>query len=207
MNAIDRIPPTYSSRLREPTQAAEGLPRWRWTTEELLAAVRAGIIHEHERFELIGGEMVPMSPKGNRHEILRNRLTMRLTGLAFQAGVHMVAAEPQFNLTDDCYTNPDILVHAFSIDTPFVRGEAVSLLIEVADTSLDYDLTHKAPLYASHGVRDYWVINANTLETKVHREPHSGTYGSVTPCTRRKRLKPLLAPELQVSLWELKLGW
>jgi hypothetical protein len=58
------------------TRAAEGLPRRRFTVAELEAMVAAGILDEHERIELIGGEVVPMSPKGNHHEILKARLTV-----------------------------------------------------------------------------------------------------------------------------------
>jgi hypothetical protein len=44
-----------------------GLLRRRWSAAEIEAMVAKGIIAEDERFELIGGEVVPMSPKGNRH--------------------------------------------------------------------------------------------------------------------------------------------
>ena len=47
------------------TQAAEGLPRRRFTVAEIRGMVAGGIIAEDERFELIGGEVVPKSPKGN----------------------------------------------------------------------------------------------------------------------------------------------
>ena len=53
------------------TQAAEGLPRRRWTVAEIEEMVAKDIIAEDERFELIGGEVVPMSPKGARHELVK----------------------------------------------------------------------------------------------------------------------------------------
>jgi Uma2 family endonuclease len=53
------------------TQAAEGLARRRWTVAEIEAMVAAGIIEHEERFELIEGEVVPMSPKGARHELIK----------------------------------------------------------------------------------------------------------------------------------------
>ena len=53
------------------TRAAEGLPRRHFTVAEIEAMVRAGIIDEDERVELIQGELVPMSPKGSRHEIFK----------------------------------------------------------------------------------------------------------------------------------------
>ncbi len=46
------------------TSAAEGLPRRRFTVAEVEAMVAAGVMDEDERVELIGGELVPMSPKG-----------------------------------------------------------------------------------------------------------------------------------------------
>src|SRR5947209_15000223 len=56
------------------TQAGEGLLRWRWTVAEIEAMQRAGILDEDDRFELIGGEIVPMQAKGFRHELLKGAL-------------------------------------------------------------------------------------------------------------------------------------
>lgn len=56
------------------TRAAEGLERRLWTVAEIEAMVQAGIIEEDERFELIDGEVVPMSPKGIRHEVIKGSL-------------------------------------------------------------------------------------------------------------------------------------
>src|SRR5262245_25246540 len=120
------------------TQAAEGLPRRRWSVAEIEAMVAKGIILEAERFELIGGEVVPMSPKRRRHDILRSELAFYMTQCA---GPDLrVVAEPQFNLSDDLYVVPDILVYPAAIKVPDVRGPAALLVIEIADTSLNYDL-------------------------------------------------------------------
>ena len=71
----------YSVGMNQPfpktTTAAEGLPRRPFTVAELEQMVAAGILDEDERIELIGGEVVPMSPKGNHHEVLKT-LLMRL---------------------------------------------------------------------------------------------------------------------------------
>jgi hypothetical protein len=74
------------------TQAAEGLPRWRWTVAEIERLTAAGYFHEDDRFELLGGEIVPMSPKGRRHEIIRLKLGYRFTRMASEDV--FVAAEP-----------------------------------------------------------------------------------------------------------------
>jgi Uma2 family endonuclease len=165
------------TRQRPTTRAADGLPRWRWTVAEVEELAAAGLFRDEDQFELLGGEIVPMSPKGRRHEILRQRLGYRFTRLVPED--IFVAPEAQFNLTDDTYLVPDLLVHASKIDTPDVRGGDALLVVEVAETSLAYDLKTKMPRYASHGVPEYWVIIAATPMTTVHREPAGGNYADV----------------------------
>jgi Uma2 family endonuclease len=135
---------------RPATQAAEGLPRWRWTVAELERIAQAGFFTEYDKFELLGGEMVPMSPEGNRHVIVRVELAFRFSRMASEG--LMVAVEPQFNLSTDTYVKPDILVHPRAIKTPHLRGADALLVVEIADTSLRYDIKTKMPLYALHGV-------------------------------------------------------
>jgi len=198
MNKIFAPPPR-----RPTTRAADGLPRWRWTVAEIEKMAVDGYFREEEQFELVGGEIVPMSPKGRRHEIIRGELAFRFTRLA--PDDVFVIAEPQFNLADDTYLNPDILVHPASLKTPDVRGADALLVIEVADTSLRYDLNTKAPIYATHGVREYWVINAGTLITMVHKEPSDQTYGFVQEVAPNAMLAPSLVPAFAMSLGVLEL--
>jgi Uma2 family endonuclease len=188
---------------RPTTRAAEGLPRWRWTVAEIEKLAAAGHLHEDERIELLGGEIVPMSPRGRRHEIIRGELAFRFSRLAPESV--FVVSEPQLNLTDDTYVMPDVLVHPAAVRTPDVRGSDVLLLIEVADTSLNYDINAKVPLYAAHGVREYWVINAVTLTTKVHREPSGSAYRPVAEVRSDLQLRPSLVPAFAISLSALEL--
>ena len=188
---------------RTTTQAADGLPRWRWTVAEIEKMSADGYFHEDERFKLVGGEIVPMSPKGRRHEIIRGELAFRFTRLAPDSV--FVIAEPQFNLTDDTYLMPDILAHPAAIKTPDVRGGDALLVVEVADTSLRYDLNTKTPIYAAHGVREYWVINAATLATMVHTAPSGQAYGFVQEVAPGATLAPSLVPAFAVSLGTLRL--
>jgi Uma2 family endonuclease len=143
---------------RPTTRAAEGLPRWRWTVAEIERLEATGIFGELDKFELLGGEMVPMSPKGRRHEILREELAFRFARSA-PPGI-FVSSGPQLNLSADTYTVPGILVRPAAIKTPDLRGNNALLLVEISDTSLGCDLETKAPLYASNGIAEYWVINA-----------------------------------------------
>jgi hypothetical protein len=67
MNRIFTPPPPW----RPTTQAADGLPRRRWMVAEIEKMAEDGYFRDDERFELVGGEIVPMSPKGVRHEMIR----------------------------------------------------------------------------------------------------------------------------------------
>jgi len=186
------------------TQAAEGLRRRRFTVAEIESMVAGGIISEDERIELIGGEVVPMSPKGRRHEVLRSELAFALSR---RCPAHLkVATETPLKLAADNAPEPDIIVFPVSLKAPDVDGASVLLVIEIADTSLAYDLTTKPAIYASHNVREYWVINANTLETKTHLEPSGSAYKAVPTVGPEQRLIPRAAPELSVRLADLDLG-
>jgi Uma2 family endonuclease len=199
MNERFTLPPQ-----RPTTQAADGLPRWCWTVAEVERLAAAGFFTEYDQFELLGGEIVPMmSPAGRRHETIRIKLARRMTRLAREE--LMVAQEPQFNLSPDTFVKPDILVHPDAIQTYDLQGADALLVIEVAETSLSYDLKTKLSLYASHGVREYWVINAITLMTNVYRQPAGTAYAVKEEVPPRDRLVPVLAPELAVSLSELAL--
>jgi Uma2 family endonuclease len=199
MNELFAPPPQ-----RPTTQAADGLPRWCWTVAEIERLAAAGFFNEYDQFELLGGEIVPMmSPAGRRHETIRLELAHRMARLAREDV--MVAQEPQFNLSPDTFVKPDILVHPHAIKTYDLQGVDALLVVEVAETSLSYDLKTKLPLYASHGVREYWVINAVTRMTTVHRQPSANVYTVTEELPPDARLVPSLAPELAVSLNELTL--
>lgn len=192
---------TAQRKVCRETRAAEGLARWRWTTTELIRLTELGVFRAEDKFELIGGEIVPMSPAGRKHEVVREDLENALRARC-PATVGVVG-EPQLNLTDDTYTEPDILVRPIAIRTPDVRGDTVLLVVEIAASSKGYDLATKAALYAQYGVREYWVVDAATLETTMHRDPSAIGYASIVLVPASNVLTPLLAPELAVRLSEL----
>src|SRR5271166_1858592 len=94
-------------KLDKATQAAEGMVRRRFTVAELEAMVAAGILDEDERIELIGGDVVPMSPKGNGHESLKVSLTVYWAKRLPDGFV--LAQETTFRLTPDTYLEPDFV--------------------------------------------------------------------------------------------------
>jgi Uma2 family endonuclease len=185
------------------TNAAEGLPRRRFTVAELEEMTAAGILPEDERIELIGGEIVPMSPKGNQHEMLKAALNVfwarRLPDDL------MMVTETTFRLTVDTYLEPDLVFYPRESGIKGLGAGTARLVVEIADSSLGYDLGRKAGLYAGFGIAELWVVDAVRLVTHVHRDPAPTGYGSVVEMASDRRLVPQVAPSLAVVLAELDL--
>lgn len=202
MNALDwtsRAPDTLRA-----TQAAEGMPRRRFTVAELEAMVEAGILDEDERIELIGGELVPMSPKGNRHEVVKNALNIYW---AKRLPDHLTfTPETTFRITEDTYLEPDFVFYEKATGIKGLNASTAHLVVEIADSSFAYDMGRKAALYASFGVAELWVIQAVRLETRIHRHPSLTGYRSLLDLPPDHALTPAFAPELAVTLSELELA-
>lgn len=183
------------------TQAAEGLPRRAWTVAEIEAMVAAGIIAENERIELIGGEVVPMSPKGAFHETVKKELN-RFWIKIIPDDVDLIT-ETTFRHSERDFLEPDFVFWPRALGIAGLKPDVVQLLVEIADSSLDYDLGRKAAIYAGLGLRDYWVIDARTLMTTVHRDPGADGYARRIEVAGDALLTPLLLPSLAVRLADL----
>lgn len=79
------------------------------------------------------------------------------------------------------------------------------LVVEIADSSLGYDLGRKAALYAGFGIAELWVIDAVKLVSHIHRDPGHQGYRSVAAFEPDARLVPQALPGLAVTLGELEL--
>ncbi|MBX3577056.1 MAG: Uma2 family endonuclease [Rhizobiaceae bacterium] len=184
------------------TRAAEGFPRRSFTVAEVRRMVEAGIIAEDENFELIEGELVPMSPKGNQHEVIKAALT-RL--FARQAPDELrLAVETSLYLNERTFVEPDLCLYSIEILPEDVTGRDVLLAIEVAGSSLPYDRGLKASIYARHGVRELWVVDATTRATWVHtRAGADGHWGSVEKIDAGTPVSPAALPDVSVRMAEL----
>lgn len=197
-----------NEQLRRPdlsmtTQAAEGLMRRRWSVAEIEQMVKVGILAEDERFELIGGEVVPMSPKGIRHERVKGTLA-KYWYQRLPAEIGLIP-ETTFRLDEDTFVEPDFVFFRTSDGLAGLKPETCLLAVEVADSSLPYDLNRKARLYATFAVREVWVIDAQTLATHVLRRPGLEGYQDKREVAAHEVLVPGFAPSTAVALGTLEL--
>jgi len=76
-------------------------------------------------------------------------------------------------------------------------------LIEVMDTSADYDRRRKAPLYARAGVAEVWLVDIPGSLIEVHREPETTGYRDVRTLRGDDAVMPRAFPDLVLRLSDI----
>lgn len=157
---------------------------------------------ERHRLELIRGELLTMSPIGSEHEVVVDRLAEWSIRNVPQ-GIVWVRVQNSIELPAlDSAPEPDLAWVArrdYSQARP--AAEDVLLVIEVAESSLRFDLGEKAAMYAEAGIADYWVVNLRDRSVVVHRNPVDGRYDDVqTYAADAGVVCPLRMPEVAFRL-------
>jgi Uma2 family endonuclease len=149
----------------------------RWTREQYDALVRHGVLGEDDRVQLIEGEIVEMAPQGPPHMTAISLVAETLRE-AFGEGYHCRVQGP-LALSTDSEPEPDVAVvrgnpRDFAREHPAVAD----LVVEVADTTGDFDRHRKGPMYAAAGIQEYWVVDVGARIVDVYRDPHLRADGS-----------------------------
>lgn len=171
------------------------------TVADVDAMIKAGLMSEDDRVELIEGVLVELASKNISHERAKN-----LLGNALNLGTKgevILAYETTLRLSTHTYVEPDIVVVDKSVGFEGLNGETALLVVEVAESSLAYDRDTKAPLYAAYGVRDYWLVNLVKNTIVVHRDPAPDGYETRSTHRFDEPLSPLFRPDLSFKLAEL----
>lgn len=178
-------------------------PRRALTVEDFHRMGEVGVLAPPERVELIEGELLQMAPIGGRHFHAVNRLTELLVMAVH--GQAVVAAQGPVVLRPISEPQPDLaLLHPELRQRADLPGpDDVFLLIEVADTSLRFDRTVKARLYARHAIPELWIVDVEGQVLLRHLEPSVEGYSVVTEHRSPEVLACRLLPQARVDLQEL----
>lgn len=159
------------------TMPGDLVTRHRLTVDDYHQMAVTGILGPDDRVELIAGEVLDMSPIGSLHAALVAAVSDYLGRLA--AGRLTVWVQNPIRLDDLSEPQPDIALVEPRPDY-YASGHPgptdTLLVVEVAESSLAYDLGVKVPLYARHGIREVWVIDAATRNTHRFRGPRPEGY-------------------------------
>jgi len=168
--------------------------------------IAAGVFDpaEDHPLELIGGDLHMMSPIGDRHADAVDWLA-RWSQLVVDSEAILVRIQNPLGMPgSESAPQPDIAwvtFRRYADRRP--RPEEVSLIIEVADTSLEFDTTVKAGLYAAAGIADYWVVDLVSRAVIVFRDPRAGRYETRLTHRGDIAVRPLARPEAALTPAEL----
>jgi Uma2 family endonuclease len=157
------------------------IERHLFSLEEYEHMIEAGVFKEDARLELIRGEILEMTPIGFDHGFgvaNLNRLLSRLVG-----DNALVWVQSPIRLRGSSRPEPDLVLLRprpdLSPQSPPTASDVI-LLVEVADTSLNYDRSTKGPLYAEAGIPEYWIVNLREGVVEVFTDPAKGAYRQTT---------------------------
>lgn len=181
----------------------------RWTRSEYHRLAEVGVLRDNEPVELIGGELIVAEPKGRPHQIAVHLVAEALKR-AFGDG-WFVLDQGSFELDDDSEPEPDVQVLAGAPrDYLDDRPRRPALVVEVSDSSLAFDRSRKAGLYARAGVTDYWILNLIDRILEISRDPRrdpAGDFGwryaSVTIHRVGDVVSPLARLEAPIAVGDL----
>ena len=145
--------------------------------DEYYKMAEAGILTEKDHVELIHGEIIEMSPIGNKHASIVLRLTNVLKDIVGNAA--LINVQNPIRINDLNEPEPDLTILKPKGDyyaSAHPISNDVFIVVEVADTTYEYDRQIKLPLYAQAEISEYWLVNSSKNEIEVYRLPAKGAY-------------------------------
>jgi len=187
--------------------ATETIRRHRFTADEYLKMAEGGFLRSN-RVELINGDILDMPPQHNSHAF---GVSAALEALQRVFPGEHFWVRPQMTLRlGDHLPDPDVTVVPGRKSKGKVIPTSALLVVEVSDSTLDFDLGEKADMYAAGGITDYWVVDIVSNRILIHRDSRpngdsvSGArYESVIAVSSAGTLTPLAAPRAVVLAIEI----
>lgn len=176
----------------------------RFSVEDFYQMAETGVIHRDARVELLDGQIVDMTPIGPFHAGTVNRLNRFLSGLS--QGRWLLAVQNPLHLEEYSEPQPDLLVLKPSADDYTSRhpiANDVFWLVEVADTTIEFDRREKLPVYGRAGVPEVWLVNLPRKTLEVYREPNFRGYTSQIILAPGQLVSPLAFPDDVFEVAEL----
>jgi Uma2 family endonuclease len=158
--------------------------------------IATGQLTENDRVELIRGEIIEKMAIGPSHSSRVKWFVKHLGPLLGDAAI--IGAQDPVRL-DDSEPEPDISIVRPRDDlyaTGHPRSDDIFLLVEVADSSLEFDRDVKGSMYADAGIREYWIVNLIDDCIEIHRDPRGGVYRDVRTVARDETSNLLAFPQI-----------
>jgi Uma2 family endonuclease len=175
--------------------------RKRFDSDTYLRMAETGILSPRDRVELIDGEILVMSPIGTRH------------GAAIAAAISTIGENIgkkallwiQTTVVLDTFVVPEPDLALLKPREDFYSGKHpgardILLIIEVADSSLEYDTTVKLGLYAILGIPEYWIVDLRNDRVLAYSFPEADRYRTQRELRRGDFVAPLAFPACELPV-------
>jgi Uma2 family endonuclease len=179
------------------------LSRRLFTTREFRNMIETGVLGEDDRVELVDGEIVEMAATGHRHATCVRKLNHLFQKVGDRA---LVDVQNPLGISggDDFY--PDIVLlkprdDVYSGTIP--QATDALLVVEVSDTTLEFDRTVKLPRYAAAGVPELWIVDLKSDRIWVHRKSLEGDYGEVFEAHPGDVLQVADLPDIKIKVEDI----
>lgn len=176
----------------------------RFDANEYQRMGQAGILTEDDRVELINGEIITMTPIGPRHNAAVSRATRALVEAVGDHAIVLVQGSVRLDQSSE--PQPDVVLLRAEPDfyaTRLAGPDEILLIIEMAESSADYDSEVKSSLYAAAGVREYWLANLTTRIVTCFSAPAKGAYQRQQEHREGESIAPAALPDCAIPVGTL----
>ena len=190
-------------RTKRPTpNEMEAVQTYRWTREAFERLGETGVLPPDARVELVDGSLVEMSPRGSQYATALRKAEEALRD-AFRDGFDVRTQLP-LALSETDEPEPDVAAVPGTIDDyrDAHPSEAV-LVVEVADTSLEFDRREKLRAYARGGVPEYWILNLRYRCLEVYRTSAGEDYRTKQTFDAADTVQPSAQPDHPIAVHDL----
>ncbi|HZL36923.1 MAG TPA: Uma2 family endonuclease [Tepidisphaeraceae bacterium] len=180
-------------------------PPLRWNGADFDRADDMGLF-DGKRVELMDGEILEMPPMNDPHAQAVRLCNYALLAV-FPPSRATISIQCPMRL-GDARPLPDLVIVAGTPRQVVEHPTSALLIVEISDTSLEYDRGVKSRLYAAHDIPEYWIVNLNGRCLEVRRQPIGADigdphYAHLQVHSIEQSLAPLAAPQTQLKVADL----
>ncbi len=175
------------------------IAKHKFNSQQYHLMAEAGVFTPESRIELIKGEIITMSPIGRKHGSCVARLNQLLVQKFI--GRFIIWGQSSIRLDNGSEPQPDLALLKLRDDF-YIEGlptpEDILLIIEVADSTIDYDRHTKMPLYAEFDIPEAWLVDVNQENLTKYTNPSPKGYKN-TESLDKNDLVIVLGVEIMVK--------
>ncbi|MBS1251915.1 MAG: hypothetical protein MAG451_00949 [Anaerolineales bacterium] len=172
-----------------------------FTVDEYHQMIEAGVLTEDDRVELLEGEIVGMTPIGSPHAACVKRLNHFFSDRVGNRA--LVSVQDPIQISEHSEPEPDAALlrpHPDFYAESHPKPEDVLLVVEVAESSVEYDRDRKIPAYGRAGIAEAWLVDLAGEVIEAYSDPSAHGYRKIRRLWRSDSLAPQVFPDLKVAV-------